>query len=210
MARAVDASKSYLAVNYHSFDLTVRIQETGGIIAQQSYGSGDISVPGRKVTSYEVSLYFTARKCSAAGQAAASSFVPDIPYSRLCALHQFPITFAGNYTNSNNPTCASPFFSACYCRLRIILIDHPLRAQTKSSVRLAPTSTRPSTVRRSISRSKSIAQSSVSSSRRAGSRDWTRSIAPSSGSRRLPEALCSCGHVTAASSSPCLLLYLLS
>lgn len=51
----VDASKSYLTVNYHSFDLTVRVQETGGIIAQQSYGSGDISVPGRKVTSYEVS-----------------------------------------------------------------------------------------------------------------------------------------------------------
>lgn len=77
IAFAIDASASYLAVNYHSFDLTVRLQETGGIVAQQSYGSGEISVPARRVTSYE-----------------------------------FPITFAGNYTNANNPTYAA-IRSAC-------------------------------------------------------------------------------------------------
>ncbi|GAA5993498.1 hypothetical protein JCM10908_000618 [Rhodotorula pacifica] len=77
IAFAIDASASYLPVNYHSFDLTVRLQETGGIIAQQSYSSGEISVPGRRVTSYE-----------------------------------FPITFAGNYTNANNPTYAA-IRSAC-------------------------------------------------------------------------------------------------
>lgn len=77
IAFAIDASASYLAVNYHSFDLTVRLQETGGIVARQSYGSGEISVPARRVTSYE-----------------------------------FPITFAGNYTNANNPTYAA-IRSAC-------------------------------------------------------------------------------------------------
>ncbi|GAA5879982.1 hypothetical protein JCM3774_005466 [Rhodotorula dairenensis] len=77
IAFAIDASASYLPVNYHSFDLTVRLQETGGIVAQQSYGSGEISVPARRVTSYE-----------------------------------FPITFAGNYTNANNPTYAA-IRSAC-------------------------------------------------------------------------------------------------
>lgn len=58
LALAIDASASYLAVNYHSFDLTLRLQETGGVVARQSYGSGDISVPARRVTSYEFPITF--------------------------------------------------------------------------------------------------------------------------------------------------------
>ncbi|POY72125.1 hypothetical protein BMF94_4857 [Rhodotorula taiwanensis] len=110
IAFAIDASKSYLAVNYHSFDLTVRIQETGGIIAQQSYGSGDISVPGRKVTSYE-----------------------------------FPITFAGNYTNSNNPTyqivrsaCAHKYATIYRPPLNLtIQVDSSIIGVVKSPSRIA-------------------------------------------------------------------------
>jgi hypothetical protein len=66
--KIVDASASYLAVNYHSFDLTVRLQETGGIVARQSYGSGEISVPARRVTSYEVIWGSTDRCCGPEAQ----------------------------------------------------------------------------------------------------------------------------------------------
>ena len=101
LGKTVDASASYLAVNYHSFDLTVRLQETGGIVAQQSYGSGEISVPARRVTSYEV------------GPGSANPLIPllaSTPEGHSCSQalslpSQFPITFAGNYTNANNPTC---------------------------------------------------------------------------------------------------------
>lgn len=104
LALAIDASASYLAVNYHSFDLTVRLQETGGVVARQSYGSGDISVPARRVTSYEVRGLAIRRLASSPGLLRLRRL------TLLSATSQFPITFFGNYTNSADPTCEH-FFS---------------------------------------------------------------------------------------------------
>ncbi|BGP42369.1 hypothetical protein JCM10449v2_006374 [Rhodotorula kratochvilovae] len=62
---ALDASDSYLPVTYRSFGLTVRLQETEGIIAQETWSNGEISVPARKATSYEFPITFHGNYTSA-------------------------------------------------------------------------------------------------------------------------------------------------
>ncbi|GJN92311.1 hypothetical protein Rhopal_005341-T1 [Rhodotorula paludigena] len=58
IAFAIDASDSYLPVKYRSFGLTVRLQETNGIIAQETWDAGEISVAAKRETSYEFPLMF--------------------------------------------------------------------------------------------------------------------------------------------------------
>ena len=53
--RSVDAKKSYVPVHYSSFGITVKLRETGGVIGRTVWDEGEIKVPGKKVTSYEVS-----------------------------------------------------------------------------------------------------------------------------------------------------------
>ncbi|GAA5826615.1 hypothetical protein JCM3770_006306 [Rhodotorula araucariae] len=62
---ALDASDSYLPVTYRSFGLTVRLQETDGIIAQETWDNGEISVPAKKATSYEFPITFHGNYTSA-------------------------------------------------------------------------------------------------------------------------------------------------
>lgn len=52
---AVDSSASYLPVHYRSFAITVRLQETDGVVATQKWDAGEIKVQPKRVTSYQVS-----------------------------------------------------------------------------------------------------------------------------------------------------------
>ncbi|GAA5842175.1 hypothetical protein JCM9279_002807 [Rhodotorula babjevae] len=62
---AIDASDSYLPVKYNTFGLTVRMQETEAVIAQATWDNGEISVPAKKVTSYEFPITFYGNYTSA-------------------------------------------------------------------------------------------------------------------------------------------------
>ncbi|GAA5904822.1 hypothetical protein JCM6882_003214 [Rhodosporidiobolus microsporus] len=55
---AIDASASYLPVNFRSFGVRVKLSDTGGTVAHTVWDEGEISVKGRRVTSYEFPLTF--------------------------------------------------------------------------------------------------------------------------------------------------------
>ncbi|GAA6041359.1 hypothetical protein JCM8097_007684 [Rhodosporidiobolus ruineniae] len=81
---AIDASASYLPVTYRSFGLTVKLSDTGGTVAHTVWDAREIKVAARGETSYE-------------------QFVFMLLTLALVAF-QFPITFSGNYSNSDDRT----------------------------------------------------------------------------------------------------------
>lgn len=128
---AVDASDSYLPVKYNTFGLTVRMQETEAIIAQATWDNGEISVPAKKVTSYEV------RRPALSPLSVAAELVPTPLFRSRSSRSPSTATTRARRTR-RSPPCVPP----------------------------APTSTRPSTARRSTSPSRSRARSRASSARR--------------------------------------------
>ncbi|GAA5935098.1 hypothetical protein JCM1841_000329 [Sporobolomyces salmonicolor] len=82
---AIDASASYVPVKYKEFGITVRLQETQGVIATESWKGGAISVPGRKVTSYEFPIVFSGNYSSA--------YDPTFQIMQSACAHVYPTTY---------------------------------------------------------------------------------------------------------------------
>ncbi|GAA5897146.1 hypothetical protein JCM5296_002239 [Sporobolomyces johnsonii] len=82
---AIDASASYVPVKYNEFGITVRLQETQGVIATESWKGGAISVPGRRITSYEFPIVFSGNYSSA--------YDPTFQIMQSACAHIYPTTY---------------------------------------------------------------------------------------------------------------------
>ncbi|GAA6014273.1 hypothetical protein JCM11491_005023 [Sporobolomyces phaffii] len=81
----LDASKSYVPVHYSSFGVTVKLRETGGVIGRTVWDQGEISIPGKQVTSYEFPIYFSGNYTSTSD--------PTFAIMKSSCAHLYPTTY---------------------------------------------------------------------------------------------------------------------
>ncbi|BGP26661.1 hypothetical protein Rt10032_c11g4398 [Rhodotorula toruloides] len=82
---AIDSSASYLPVHYRSFAITVRLQETDGVVASQKWDAGEISVRPKRVTSYQFPIEFYGNYSSSSN--------PTYQIIRSSCAHIYPTTY---------------------------------------------------------------------------------------------------------------------